>query len=176
MQEKLIESKTAFQGRAVSLRIDRIRKKSGEETTREIVWHADCIAVVVLDGRGNVIMEKQFRRPTEKALLEIPAGGIEYEEKPEDAVRRELQEEIGMLPGKMTRLGGFYAAPGYCTEYLHLYLAEDLTPSKLTAEDTDEIEIVSVPLSEVRDLIDSGQICDAKSIAGLLWALGRLGQ
>lgn len=173
MQEKLIESKTVFQGRAVSLRIDSIRKKSGEMTTREIVWHADCIAVVPLDGSGNVIMEKQFRRPAEKVLLEIPAGGIEYEEEPETAVRRELQEEIGMLPGKITRLGGFYAAPGYCTEYLHLYLAEDLYPSKLTAEDTDEIEIVKVPLSDVRGLIDSGRICDAKSIAGLLWVLGK---
>ena len=172
MEEKLIESKTAFQGRAVSLRIDRIRKKSGEETTREIVWHADCIAVVVLDGQGNVIMEKQFRRPTEKMLLEIPAGGIEYEEEVEDAVRRELQEEIGMLPGRVTRIGGFYAAPGYCTEYLHLYLAEDLQPSQLTAEDTDEIEIVRVPVRDIRGLIDSGRICDAKSIAGLLWVLG----
>jgi len=172
MEEKLIESKTAFQGRAVSLRIDRIRKKSGEVTTREIVWHSDCIAVVVLDDKDNVILERQFRRPAEKVLLEIPAGGIEFEESPEDAVRRELQEEIGYLPGKVTRLGGFFAAPGYCTEYLHLFLAEDLKPSQLTAEDTDEIEIVRVPVGEIKGLIDSGQICDAKSVAGLLWLVG----
>jgi ADP-ribose pyrophosphatase len=176
MEEKLIESKTAFQGRAVSLRIDHILKKSGEKTTREIVWHADCIAVVGLDDKNNIILEKQFRRPTEKVLLEIPAGGIEFEEEPEDAVKRELQEEIGYLPGKVTRLGGFYAAPGYCTEYLHLFLAEDLQPSRLTAEDTDEIEIVRVPVGEIKGLIDSGKICDAKSIAGLLWVLGKLKQ
>jgi ADP-ribose pyrophosphatase len=168
MQERLLNSKTAFQGRAVSLRIDTIEKKSGEVTTREIVWHADCIAVVVLDDKDNVILEKQYRRPTEKVLLEIPAGGIEFEESPEDAVRRELQEEIGYLPGKVTRLGGFYAAPGYCTEYLPLFLATDLKKSQLTAEDTDEIEIVRVPRSDIKGLIDSGQICDAKSVAGLL--------
>ncbi len=83
-------------------------------------------------------------------------------------MKRELQEEIGYLPGKVTRLGGFYSAPGYCTEYLHLCLATELKPSKLTAEDTDEIEIVRVPVVEIKGLIESGQICDSKSVAGLL--------
>jgi ADP-ribose pyrophosphatase len=175
MEEKLIESKTVFQGRAVSLRIDRIRKKSGTETIREIVWHPDCIAVVVLDGQGNVILERQFRRPAGKVLLEIPAGGIEEGEQPEDAVWRELQEEIGYLPGKVNRLGGFYSSPGYCTEYLYLYLAEELQPSRLIADDTDEIEIVRVPLGEIKDRIERGEICDAKSVAGLLWVLGMKG-
>lgn len=175
MEEKLIESKTVFQGRAVNLRIDRIRKKSGTETIREIVWHPDCIAVVVLDGQGNVILERQFRRPAGKVLLEIPAGGIEEGEEPEDAVWRELQEEIGYLPGKVTRLGGFYSSPGYCTEYLYLYLAEELQPSRLIADDTDEIEIVRVPLGEIKDRIERGEICDAKSVAGLLWVLGMKG-
>ena len=172
MDEKLIESKTVFQGRAVSLRIDHIQKKSGTQTIREIVWHPDCVAMVVLDGQGNVILERQFRHSVGKVLLEIPAGGIEQGEGPEDAVRRELQEEIGYLPGKLTRLGGFYSTPGYCTEYLYLYLAEDLQPSRLVAEDTDEIEIVHVALGEIKDRIKSGEICDAKSIAGLLWVLG----
>ena len=172
MQEKLISSKTVFEGRAVNLRIDTIEKASGEVTTREIVWHADCIAVVVLDDKNNVILEKQYRRAAGKVLLEIPAGGIEEGETPEEAVKRELQEEIGYLPGKVTRLGGFYSAPGYCTEYLYLFLATDLKPSHLTAEDTDEIEIVRVPVSEIKGLIDSGQICDAKSVAGLLQFLG----
>jgi ADP-ribose pyrophosphatase len=175
MQEKLISTKTVFEGRAVQLRIDSIEKASGEITTREIVWHADCIAVVVLDDKDNVILERQYRRPAGKVLLEIPAGGIEEGETPEEAVKRELQEEIGYLPGKVTRLGGFYAAPGYCTEYLHLFLATDLKPSRLTAEDTDEIEIVRVPVSEIKGLIDSGQICDAKSVAGLLQFLGMRG-
>jgi ADP-ribose pyrophosphatase len=168
MLEKLVSSETVFDGRAVRLRIDTIEKASGEVTTREIVWHADCIAAVVLDDRGNVILEKQYRRPAGKLLLEIPAGGIDEGETPEEAVKRELQEEIGYLPGKVTRLGGFYAAPGYCTEYMHIFLATDLTPSQLTAEDTDEIDIVRVPVSEINGLIDSGQICDAKSVAGLL--------
>jgi ADP-ribose pyrophosphatase len=170
--EKLLSREEVFIGRAVSLRIDTIEKKSGEITTREIVEHADCIAVVAIDGEGRIVMVKQFRRPVNKILLEIPAGGVEDGEDPEDCVRRELQEEIGYMPGKLQSMGGFYAAPGYCTEYLHLFLATQLTEGKLTAEDTDEIEVVRIAVSEVRAMIDSGQICDAKSIAGLLRYLG----
>ena len=84
------------------------------------------------------------------------------------AVRRELREEAGYLPKKVEKLGGFYSTPGYCTEYLYLYLATDLVPSQLHAEDTDSIKLVKVPVSEVHQLIVSGKICDAKSIAGLL--------
>jgi len=167
-QEKLISSKTVFEGRAVKVKVDTIEKASGVVTTRDIVWHADCIAVVALDENGNVLMERQFRTAVGKVLLEIPAGGIEEGESPEDAVRRELQEEIGYLPGKVTGLGGFYAAPGYCTEYLHLFVATDLKASKLVAEDTDEIELVRVPVEEIKGLLEDGEICDSKSVAGLL--------
>jgi ADP-ribose pyrophosphatase len=170
--EKLLSSKEVFRGRAVNLRIDTIEKQSGQVTTREIVEHKDCIAVVVVDGANNIVMVKQFRTPVNRVLLEIPAGGVEDGEAPEDCVRRELQEETGYLPGKIERLGGFYAAPGYCSEYLHVFLATDLSESRLIAEDTDEIEVVRVPLPEVLKMIDSGEICDAKSIAGLLKYLG----
>ncbi|MEW6142849.1 MAG: NUDIX hydrolase [Chloroflexota bacterium] len=101
-------------------------------------------------------------------MLEIPAGGIDPGESPADCVRRELQEEIGYLPANIEDLGGFYAAPGYSSEYLYLFLATGLTTSRLEAEDTDEIEVVRKPLSQVPDLIASGEIQDAKSIAGLL--------
>jgi len=140
----------------------------GRETTREIVEHADCVAVVVVDADNNVLLVKQFRKPVEKELLEVPAGGIDPGEDPETTVRRELREEIGYLPRRVERLGGFYSAPGYCSEYLYLYLATDLTPSRLHAEDTESIELVRVPITQIPGLIASGKICDAKSIAGLL--------
>jgi len=170
--EKLLSSKEIFRGRAVNLRIDTIEKKSGQVTTREIVEHKDCIAVVVVDNEDNILMVEQFRTPVNRVLLEIPAGGVKDGEEPEDCVRRELQEEIGYLPRKLRRLGGFYAAPGYCSEYLHVFLATDLSESRLIAEDTDEIEVVRIPVPEILKMIDSGEICDAKSIAGLLVYLG----
>jgi len=166
--EKTLSSQQIYDGRAVKLRVDTVEKPSGKTTTREIVEHSDCVAVVVLDSKDKVILVRQFRKAVGKTLLEIPAGCIDPGEQPIACVRRELQEEIGYLPNKIDKLGGFYAAPGYCTEYLHLYVASHLIPRRLEAEDTEDIEVVRVPLSRIPDLIASGEICDGKSVAGLL--------
>ena len=172
-EEKTLSSRLVYDGRAVKLRVDTVRTAEGRETTREIVEHADCVAIVTLDADNNVLLVNQFRKPAEQELLEIPAGGIDPGEDPEAAVRRELREETGYLPRKIERLGGFYSAPGYCTEYLYLYLATDLVSSPLRAEDTEGIELVRVPIAEIPGLIASGKICDAKSIAGLFAFLER---
>jgi len=157
-----------YEGRAVKLRLDTVQTVGGRETTREIVEHADCVAIIAIDAEDNIWLVKQFRKPAEKELLEIPAGGIDPGEDAETAVRREMQEETGHFPGRLVSLGGFYSAPGYCTEYLHLYLASDFIPSQLFAEDTEGIEVIKVPISQIPGLIASGSIQDAKSIAGLL--------
>jgi ADP-ribose pyrophosphatase len=166
--EKTLSTQQIYQGRAVNVRVDTIQKASGKETTREVVEHRDCVAMVVLDEQSNVLLVRQFRHPVGRFLLEVPAGGIDPGEEPIDSVRRELQEEIGYFPRKTERLGGFYSTPGYCTEYLQCFLATDLAPSRLMAEDTDDIELVRVPMEEIPRLIASGEVCDAKSIAALL--------
>jgi ADP-ribose pyrophosphatase len=171
LAEKKLSAQQIYHGRAVNLRLDTVEKPSGTKTTREIVEHSDCVAVVVIDGQDNVLLVRQFRYAVGKFLLEIPAGGIDPGEEPIDCVRRELQEEIGYLPRKIYKLGGFYAIPGYGTEYLHYYLASDLVPSRLIAEDTEGIELVPVPPDQIPQLIASGEICDAKSIAALLMFL-----
>ncbi len=167
-EEKTLSSQVVYEGRAVRLRVDTVRMPGGRETTREIVEHADCVAVVAIDEGDNLLLVKQFRKPVEQELLEIPAGGIDPGEDPVAAVRREMREETGYLPRKVERLGGFYATPGYGTEYLYLYLATDLVPSPLEAEDTEGIELTKVSPGQILSLINSGRICDAKSIAGLL--------
>ena len=168
MPEKKLSSQQLYRGRAVSLRMDTVEKSDGKTTTREVVEHSNCVAVVVVDEQGNVLLVRQYRYPVGKFLLEIPAGGIDPNEEPIDCVRRELQEEIGYYPQKIEELGGFYSVPGYGTEYLHCYLATDLVPSRLIAEDSEGIEVVRVPISKITQLITSGEICDAKSIAALL--------
>lgn len=169
--ERKLSSEYVYRGRAVNLRVDLVEKANGRKTTREIVEHADCIAVVVLDEQDNVVLVRQFRHAVGRFLLEVPAGGIDPDEEPEDAVRRELQEEIGYFPRKINSMGGFYAIPGYGTEYLHCFLATDLAPKRLVAEDTDEIEVVRVAPDQIPRLIASGEIRDAKSIAALLMFL-----
>jgi ADP-ribose pyrophosphatase len=167
-EEETLSSRLVYQGRVVRLRVDAVRRPGGRETTREIVERDDCVAVVALDADGNLLLVRQFRKAVGKELLEIPAGGIDPGESPEEAVKREMREETGYLPRKVEPLGGFYSAPGYATEYLYLYLATDLIPSQLFAEDTEGISLVRVAPEEIPELISSGGICDAKSIAGLL--------
>jgi len=167
-EEKTLSSRRIYQGRAVRLRVDTVKLSGGRQTTREVVEHDDCVAIVALDDKDNVLLVKQFRKPVEKELLEIPAGGIDPGETPEDSVRREMREETGFLPRKVLKLGGFYSSPGFCTEYLYLYLATDLVHSPLQAEDSENISLVRQPLEQIPDLIASGAIVDAKSIAGLL--------
>jgi ADP-ribose pyrophosphatase len=167
-KERLLSSQQIYQGRAVKLRVDRVAKPSGRETTREVVEHDDCVAIIALDAEDNILLVRQFRHAVGEELLEIPAGGIHPGETAEQAVRRELQEETGYFPHQLKKLRGFYSAPGYCTEYLYLYLATELAFSPLQAEDTEDIELVRVPLVDIPHLIASGKICDAKSLAGLL--------
>lgn len=166
-EENTLSSRTIYEGRVVKLREDTVETADSRKSTREIVEHSDCIAIIAVDADDNILLERQFRKAIEKELLEIPAGGIDPGEDPEAAVQREMQEETGYLPGRVVRLGGFYSTPGYCTEYLHLYLATELTPSQLYAEDTAGISLIRVPISQIHDLLASRKIEDAKSIAGL---------
>jgi ADP-ribose pyrophosphatase len=169
--EPTIETKVMFQGRIMEIRVDTVRLPSGRTTTREIVEHSDSVCIVPLDEAGNVVLVRQYRKPVEGDLLEVPAGGIEGDEVPEEAVLRELQEEIGYTAGNLHLLSGFWVAPGWCTEYMYAYLATDLSPATLDPDDDENISVVRVPLAETLELIRSGAIQDGKSIASLLLAM-----
>ena len=173
--EPTIASRSAFAGRIVSVRVDTVRLRNGREGTREIVAHAPSICVVPVDAAGNALLVRQYRKPAEAFLLEVPAGGIEPGEEPETAVRRELQEEIGHTAGALTPLTAFWLAPGWCTEYMYAYLATDLTPSRLDSDEDEFIDVVPAALSEIPELIANGAIRDAKSVASLLLAMRLLG-
>lgn len=170
-QEPSIDSRVVFEGRILTVRVDTVRLPNGRQTTREIAEHSPSVCIVPIDDRGNVVLVRQFRKPVERDLLEVPAGGIEEGEVSDEAVQRELQEEIGYTAGKLRHLSSFWLAPGWCTENMHAYLATDLTPSSLQADDDEFISVVRVPLTDAMKLISEGQVQDAKSIAALLLAL-----
>jgi ADP-ribose pyrophosphatase len=172
-KEKVLSSRVIYEGRILKLRVDTVRTADGRNSTREIVEHEDCIGVIPVDADGNILLVKQYRLATDKELLEIPAGGVDPGEDAAAAVVREMREETGLRPQKVERLTGFYLSPGFCNEYLHLYLATDFAPAPLAAEDTAGIEVVKVPAAQIPDLIASGKIEDSKSIAGLLMFLER---
>ena len=170
-QEPTIESTTPFQGKLVNVRIDTVRMPGGRLATREIVEHSPVVCVAPIDGDGNVLLVRQFRKPAESELLEVVAGGVEENETAEEAALRELQEEVRFTAGKIRHLSSAWVAPGWCTEFMHLYLATDLRPSSLPPDSDENISVVTIPFHKVPDLIARGDIQDLKSIASLLLAM-----
>ncbi|HLZ72455.1 MAG TPA: NUDIX hydrolase [Dehalococcoidia bacterium] len=173
MAEQTLHSERIYDGKVVKLRVDRVRMDGGREVQREVVEHAGAVAIVPIDADGRVLLVRQYRTPAGRALLEAPAGGLDADEQPEAAAQRELQEETGYRAATIRRLAGFYTAPGYSTEFIHVYLAEGLSESKLAADDDEQIEVERHTLAEALAMIADGRICDAKSIIGLL-AFARL--
>lgn len=169
--ERKIESRRIYQGRVVSLRVDTVRlEPKGTEAMREVVEHAPGVTIVPVDAQGTVILVRQFRTPAQQTLLECPAGTMEEGETPEQAVHRELLEETGYRAQRLVRLGGFWMSPGFCTEFMHAYLALGLEPGPAQQEADEDIQLERVPSSRIPDLVRSGQVQDAKSIAALLMA------
>ena len=169
--EQMISSERVFDGRIVRLRADAVLLPNGRNATREVVEHRPSVVVVPIDADGNAILVRQYRYPADQVLLEAPAGVVEESETPDDCAMRELQEEIGFSSRNLRALGGFWMSPGYCTEFMHAYLAKDLVPSKLQADADESIEVERVSISRVSRLIRLGEIQDAKTIAALLMAV-----
>lgn len=167
--ETVTSSERVYEGRVVSLRIDTVTLPNGKEGRREVVEHGGAVAVVALSDAGEVLLVNQFRLPTGGPLLEVVAGGIDGDEDPAEAAARELAEEIGFRPGRLTPLFGAWVAPGYCSEKIYGFLAEDLTPTTDAHTDHDEfVETVTLPLDDAIAAIADGRIEDMKSIATLL--------
>ncbi|MGH2349110.1 MAG: NUDIX domain-containing protein [bacterium] len=167
--ERTIRSTRVYEGRVVSLRVDEVELPSGKTAVREIIEHRGAVAVVPLTRERDVLLVRQYRAPAGRRLLEIPAGTIEPGEPVESCAARELAEEVGMHAGRWHPLGSIFPSPGFLTEVVHLFLAEDLSPHALEAEE-EEMEVISVPFGEAARLVDRGDIRDAKSVAGILLA------
>jgi len=169
--EATVTSQRVYEGRLVNLRVDTVRLENGRLTEREIVEHPGAVAVVALDEDDNIILVRQFRKAVEKKLLEIPAGTLEVGEEPIACARRELREETGYRAECLEQIGGLYPSPGFCTEHIHLYLATGLKKGLSAPEDDEAIETIKVPLSDIPAMVSQGEICDGKSIVGLLSVL-----
>jgi ADP-ribose pyrophosphatase len=156
-----------WEGRLNRVRVDRFRYDDGEEAEREIVEHPDAVAVVAQDGERVYLVRQPREAVGDPALLELPAGKLDEGEDPLATAKRELAEEIGKGAREWRHLASFYTSPGFADEECHVYLATDLYDETAEAEDTERIEIVTVPLDELDDAIRACH--DAKSLAGLLW-------
>ncbi len=170
--EKLLESQVIYEGRVVQrLSIDTVELPGGRVSTREVIKHPGAVCMVPVDAGGNLMLVWQYRHASRKALLEVPAGKLDGPEPLEEAVQRELREEIGHRARRIDRLCGFYVAPGYCDEYITAYLARDLVHDPLEADYDEDIEVERVAPDRAVDMILSGEIEDAKSISSILTAI-----
>ena len=169
---KTLSRREVYAGRVVRVHDDRVQMPDGSSAQRVVVEHPGAVVMVPLDGDGNVLLVRQPRYAADrKDLLELPAGTREPNEQPIVTARRELREETGFDAGELQELGGFYSAPGFCSEYLRLYLARNLAWVGAEPDEDEFVSLEPTPLERIPQLIRSGQIEDAKSIAGLLWVM-----
>jgi ADP-ribose pyrophosphatase len=174
MDLKTVSSKTIYHGKVFDLRQDELRLPDGKTVTLDIISHRGAVTIIPLDKQGQIWFIRQYRHAAGGDLLELPAGSIEEDEAPEICAHREIREEIGMAARELNGLGGFYLAPGYSTEFLHIYLARDLYDAPLDPDEGEMIEIEKIPIALAYHLAESGQIRDAKTLASLLLARSHL--
>ncbi len=170
MELKTVRSETIFHGKVFDLRQDEVRLPDGKTIGLDIIYHGGAVTMIPVDEQGQIWFIRQYRHAAGKVLLELPAGTMEADETPEASAHREIREEIGMAAGDLERLGGFYLAPGYSTEFLHIFLARDLYEAPLEPDEEEMIEIEKVTIAQAYQLAANGQIDDAKTLAALMLA------
>ena len=166
-EEKTLESERIYEGAIINLRRDKVTVKTGT-SYREIIEHNGGAVICALTKEKNLIMVKQFRKPAEEVLLELPAGKRDGNEKGVDVAARELKEETGFTAGKIVNLTNMFTSPGYSNEVLEIYLATDLSPGETDFDENEAIDIIEIPLEELVDAVMQGKIKDAKTIVGIM--------
>ncbi len=170
----VVQSEPIYQGKTFRLRRDTVKMPNGHETRLDIVEHGGSVVMIPVDAEGNMIFVRQYRHPTRLDMLELPAGTRDGDEPPEMCAAREMREETGMAAGHLENLGAFYLAPGYSTEFMHVFLATDLTPNPLPPDADEFLRVEKFPIRRAMEMAEKGQIQDAKSLAALLLARSSL--
>jgi ADP-ribose pyrophosphatase len=169
MTFKVLQSKMVYHGRAFDVRQDHVLLPDENTTYLDIIEHRGAVTLVPVDQEGTVWFIRQYRHAARQSLLELPAGVMEVNETPLETAQREIQEEIGMAAGKLEELGGFFLAPGYSTETMHIFLATGLYPSVLPGDESEFLSVEKVPARQAVQLARNGTLQDAKSLVALFW-------
>ena len=159
-----------YKGRIIRVERDRVRLAGGGTKDMEIVRHRGSVVLVPQPSDNRIILIRQYRYVIGRWLWELPAGSLEAGERPASAARRECEEEIGLRPARVERLGTFYPTPGFCDEKMVFYRCRDLTRPRVPrrGDDDEQIEPRAMSVAEAWRLVARGQIVDMKTILGLV--------
>jgi len=174
MQPKTLWSRSVYRGKVVSLRIEELEFPSRRDVV-EVVEHRGAVVIAAQPTRDSIVLVEQYRYPIGKRHWEVPAGSIDPNEGPDACAVRELREETGYSAKRIRRLWSAYSAPGFCTELLHFYAAEDLTPGERAPDAGEEDMVVKTfTLDEAWAMVERDELPDAKTQIAVAWAKMRL--
>ena len=173
-EEKTLKSEKIYEGTIINLRRDKVTAQGGT-SYREIIEHNGGAVIAALTEDKKLVMVRQYRKPADKVMLEVPAGKIDKGEKPLEAAVRELKEETGYTAEKVEFLTEFYPSVGYSEERLYLYLCTGLTPGETCFDENEAIEIEEIDLDRLFKMAMSGELDDAKTIIAILMVKALVG-
>lgn len=167
-EEKTLSSEKIFQGRIIKVKLDTVELPDGSTAQRELVEHPGGVGIVAVTENDEIILVKQYRKPLDKAIYEIPAGKLDMGEEPEKCGIRELKEETGFSANSFTYMGFIYPSPGFTDEVTHVYLAKGLISGDAVPDEDEFLDVEYVPMEKAFDMVMKGEINDAKSVFGIL--------
>ncbi|WP_211329301.1 NUDIX domain-containing protein [Ammoniphilus oxalaticus] len=164
LREKTIRTEQIYDGKIIRVQVDDVELPNGNRAKREIVRHSGAVAVIAITSEGRMVFVRQFRKPLDQTILEIPAGRLEAGEDPADCAKREMIEETGYRAEQMKFVTKFYTSPGFADELLYIYEGVSLTKGEAQPDQDEFVELVELTLDEAFERIEAGEIIDAKTI------------
>ena len=170
MSFEFLRTETLLKGRAFAIRRDTLKTPDGRETKFDIIEHGGSVIIVPIDTDGKLLFVRQYRHAAGKDLLELPAGTLDAGEDPAVCAAREIREETGFAADNIEKIGDFFLAPGYSTEFMHVYLARELRYDPLEADEDEFLSVEKLSFAEAIQMAERGEMPDAKSLAAMLLA------
>jgi ADP-ribose pyrophosphatase len=164
LTEKTIAEDTIYQGKVIKLKIKKVTLPDGKIGTREVIEHPGAVAIVAITDEDKLVVVRQFRKPLERTIVEIPAGKLEKKEDPLQCAKRELEEETGYNCSNLEKIGAFYTTPGFSDQIIHVYYTNELSKGVQQTDSDEFVDVMEITVEEAVRMVETGEIIDAKTI------------